>query len=428
VKSAKVFYGWWVVGAAALGLFLSTGSIVVLTFGVFFKAFAQSFHASRGAISLAFTLQALASAVSIPLIGRLVDRFGARSVILAGTAMFALMLMGSEALGAHIASFYVFFVALGAIGGCTSPVGYGVVVSHWFDRRRGLALGCMALGLGLGTIVMPLVAHAIIERFGWRAAYAVFGCAVLIALPIVGTLLVNDPAVKGLRPDGASSPYGREASVAPATVNVEGLSWHRIWHERTFWLMLSAFFLAGASVFGFTVHMPALLTDRGVSAQGSAAAASFVGIGLLLGRFGAGYLLDRFFAPFLAGIFFGGSAIGIALLFVVNTTPGALVAAFLVGTGMGAEVDIIAYLTSRYFGMRALGTAFAVSFAGYVLAGAFGVLAIGATFDLAHSYTLPLAACFAAMLGAVAIIIRLGPYRFGASSAPGSAEQLTANP
>jgi MFS family permease len=279
-----------------------------------------------------------------------------------------------------------------------------------FDRRRGLALGGMATGLGLGAIVVPLIAHIVIERFGWRAAYAIFGCAVLIALPLVATLLVDDPSNKGMTPDGGSSLKNAQVDAK----NVEGLSWHAIWHERTFWWMSLAFFLAGASVFGFTVHMPALLTDRGVSAQGAAAAASFVGVGLLLGRVGAGFLLDRFFAPRLAAIFFGGAALGIALLFVVNTTYMALVAAFLVGLGMGAEVDIIAYLTSRYFGMRALGTAFGVGFASYVIAGAFGVFLIGASFDSTHSYTLPLTVCFIAMLLAMIILVRLGPYRFGA--------------
>ncbi|MDQ6827074.1 MAG: MFS transporter [Candidatus Eremiobacteraeota bacterium] len=404
----KVFYGWWVVAAASVGLWLSTGTIVVLTFGVFFKAFTQNFHTNRTAISLAFTVNTLVAAVSIPVIGRLIDRFGARRVIFIGTAIFGLLLLSSELFGTRIGYLYIFFAGLGIVGGSTSPVGYGVLVSRWFDRRRGLALGLMATGLGLGAIFMPLFAQGLIERFGWRTAYAVFGCAVLLALPVVVTLLVEDPSRKGLEPDGTLLAQGSTETKERST----GLSWHETWHHPTFWLMICAYFLAGASVFGCTVHLPALLTDRGVSARGAAVASSLVGLGLLLGRFGAGYLLDRFFAPRLAALFFGGAALGIALLWAGSSTYVAFLAALLVGMGMGAEVDIIAYLTSRYFGMRALGTAFGVGFGSYVLAGAVGVYLIGAGFDATHSYSIPLAGFFIAMLLAIALLFRLGPYRY----------------
>jgi MFS family permease len=197
----------------------------------------------------------------------------------------------------------------------------------------------------------------------------------------------------------------------------EGLSWRDTWHQPTFWLLICAFFLAGASLFACVLHLPALLADRGVTAQGAAAASSVVGIALLVGRIGAGYLLDRIFAPRLAMLLFGSSAVGIALLSAGSVGKTAMVAAFLVGVGMGAEVDIIAYLMSRYFGLRALGTAFGYGFGSYALAGALGVLLMGAGFDLTHSYTVPLAGFFMAMVLAAGLMTRLGPYRYGAQQA-----------
>jgi MFS family permease len=160
--------------------------------------------------------------------------------------------------------------------------------------------------------------------------------------------------------------------------------------------------------------MPALLTDRGVSPQGAAVASSIVGVALLVGRIGAGYLLDRIFAPRLALLLFGGSAVGIALLSAGSVGKIALVAAFLVGVGVGAEVDIIAYLMGRYFGLRALGTAFGYGFGSYVFGGALGALLMGAGFDLTHSYTVPLAGFFIAMVLAAWLMTRLGPYRYAA--------------
>jgi MFS family permease len=410
----RVFYGWWVVATASLGMCFSTGTIVVLSFGVFFKPLSQYFHAGRAAVSLAFTLHGLVGAACVPLIGRLIDRFGARRVILTGTTIFGLVLLSSGLVGASITYLYLFYVALGLVSGTTSPVPYGVVVSRWFDRQRGLALGLMAFGLGLGAIAMPLVAQRLIAMFGWRATYATFGCAaLLLSLPVVAAFLAEDPRQKGMWPDGIAPTQSAEQDKR----HYEGLSWRDTWHQPTFWLLICAFFLAGASLFACVLHMPALLTDRGVSAQGAAVASSVVGVALLIGRIGAGYLLDRIFAPRLAMLLFGGSAVGIALLSAGSMGKLALVAAFLVGVGMGAEVDIIAYLMSRYFGLRALGTAFGYGFGSYAFAGALGVLLMGAGFDLTHSYTVPLAGFFIAMVLAAGLMTRLGPYRYAAQQA-----------
>jgi MFS family permease len=392
----------------------STGTIVVLSFGVFFKPLSQYFHASRAAVSLAFTLHNLVGAACIPLIGRLIDCFGARRVILTGTTIFGLVLLSGGLVGSSITYLYLFYVALGLVAGTTSPVPYGVVVSRWFDRQRGLALGLMAFGLGLGAIAMPLVAQRLIAMFGWRATYAIFGCAaLLLSLPVVAAFLAEDPRQKGMWPDGIVPTQSAEQDKG----HYEGLSWRDTWHQPTFWLLICAFFLAGASLFACVLHMPALLTDRGVSPQGAAVASSIVGVALLVGRIGAGYLLDRIFAPRLALLLFGGSAVGIALLSAGSVGKIALVAAFLVGVGVGAEVDIIAYLMGRYFGLRALGTAFGYGFGSYVFGGALGALLMGAGFDLTHSYTVPLAGFFIAMVLAAWLMTRLGPYQYAARQA-----------
>ena len=407
-ESSKMFYGWWVVATAALGLCLGAAPIVSFSFGVFFKSLSQDFHASRAAISLAFTLHNLASAVCAPMFGRLIDRFGARRVILPGTVIFGLLLLSSKMLSAEIGYLYLFYASLGVISATVSPVSYGVVISHWFNRHRGLALGLMMLGLGLGAITVPLVAQRLIAIFGWRVAYASFGYAALVlSLPVVTILLKEDPKQKGLLPDGAMPSF-----VAQERKPEEGLSWHDTWHNSTFWLMICAFFLAGASLHACILHLPALLTDRGVSAQDAAVASSIVGLALLIGRVGVGYLLDRFFAPRLAMLFFGSAAVGIALIFAGSAGKIALIAAFLVGLGMGSEADIIAYSVSRYFGLRAFGTAVGYAFGAFVLGGAAGTLLMGAGFDFTHAYTLPLGGFFVAMLLAVALMSRLGPYRY----------------
>jgi MFS family permease len=159
------------------------------------------------------------------------------------------------------------------------------------------------------------------------------------------------------------------------------------------------------------------LTDRGSTAQVAALATSFVGAALLIGRVVSGYLLDRFFGPRIAAVFFGGVAIGIALLWIGNSRELGFAGALLVGLGMGAEVDIIAYLTSRYFGLRAFGEIYGYAFGAFALAGGVGTFLMGAGFDLTGSYRTPLAGFFTATLVAIVLMTQLGPYRYVARRA-----------
>jgi MFS family permease len=227
---------------------------------------------------------------------------------------------------------------------------------------------------------------------------------------MVATFLQNDPSERGLLPDGAEA----TPDSPKQDLKHEGLSWHEIWHSSTFWIMITSFFLAGASVHAGVLHMPALLTDRGLSAERGAVASSVIGLSLIAGRFGAGFLLDRFFAPRVAMLLLGASGVGLGILWAGSAGNLALAAAFLVGFGMGAEADIIAYLFGRYFGLRAFGIAFGHAFGAFMIAGALGTLLMGAAFDWTHSYTVGLGGFCIAMMLAVALLTRLGPYRFAA--------------
>lgn len=407
-RQPRVFYGWIVVATAGFGTFFSAAPIVVFSFAVFLRPLAQSFHTGRGAISLAFTAHNVLAAVSAPLVGRLIDRYGAKRVILPGLATMALILISARAIGTELWQLYLFYLILSPVTVMTTPLPYTWVISRWFDRRRGLALGLMMFGMGLGTIVMPPIAQRLIANFGWRNAFAILGCVVLLfPISVVGALLKEDPKEKGLLPDGETSLNGSRA--AP----LSGMAWGAIWRNQAFWVLNAAFFLAGASVHACILHMAALLGDRGFSAQTAALGSGIVGIAITLGRLASGYLQDRFFAPRVATGVFSLAAAGMALLWTGSAGPVAAAGAFLVGLGMGAETDIIAFLMSRYFGLRALGTAFGFGFATFVFAGGIGALLMGIGFDRTGAYRVPLAGFFLATVIAVLLFACLGPYQFG---------------
>jgi MFS family permease len=404
-QNGKVFYGWWIVLVAGIGLSVSWAPILGFTLGVFLKSLSQEFQWSRAQISLAFTLSSLGLTLSAPVLGWLVDRCGARRVIMSATLLFGVGVLSLSLLSAHLWLLYAIFLFTGAVGSGATPLPYSKVIAQWFDRKRGLALGLAAVGTSVGMLVMPPVAQALISSVGWRSTYVFLGLLALgITLPVVGLFLQETPQLMGLWPDG-------EVSVATTAATKPGLSSRAACHTATFWVLVSAAFLVSTSFVGCLVHLVPLLTDRGVSAQQAALATSIGAGGALLARVGAGYMLDRFFAPYVAVAFFCGSALGIVLLWSGVGGGLVFVAAVLVGLGQGAEFDILPYAISRYFGLRALGEIYGYAFAAITLGGALGPFVMGMSFDATGSYGIALLSFAGASVTAAGLMAGLGPYR-----------------
>ena len=409
-RPPRIFYGWWVVLTAATGLFFGYPPIFVYSFSVFFKSLANNFHASRTSITLAFAAANLMSSIGSPIAGRFADRWGTRNVIVCATSVFGLLLISMLFFSSSLWRVYVIFLCAGLIGGGgAAPVPYGKVISEWFDKKRGLALGLTMIGVGIGAILMPSIAQRLILAFGWRAAYAVLGCAVLIVPTSVVALVMKDsPQKLGLFADGEIS---KQFELKPR-IEQNGVPSRAALNSSTFWLMASALFLVGISVHGCVIHLVPLLTDRGVSPTTAAFVSSVLGVAILFGRVGSGYLLDRLFAPIVAGCFFGAAALGMCLFWAGAGGKMVFVAALLVGLGMGAEVDVIAYMTGRYFGLRSFGEIYGYFFAIYTLSGALGPIVMAEGFDHSGSYRLPLLFFSLGTVAAVALITRLGSYQY----------------
>jgi MFS family permease len=377
---------------------------------VFLKPLIQEFHSNRGAISLAFTLHTTAVAFGLLFAGRLIDRFGPRKVILLSNFMTGLILLSANFCSGRLWQLYLFYLAEGIASCGVAPVAYSKVVSYWFEIRRGLALGIMMSGLGAGAVIMPSTAHYLIARFGWRMTFGFSGAAILlISMPILIVFLKEKPELVGLMPDGG--PYAFTRSNASDANS--GLSFRDAWRTPTLWFVLCAFILVAGSIHGCFAHITAVLADREVPARTAALATSVFGGGLLVGRVASGYLLDRFFAPRVAAVMFGCAAAGMGLLRIAGSPGLAFAAAFCIGLGLGAEVDVMAYLTSRYFGLRSFGAIYGFIFAIFALSAGSGAFLMGASFDATGSYALPLTLfCMATVIGA-ALMLRLGPYRYG---------------
>jgi predicted MFS family arabinose efflux permease len=363
--------GWRVVAAAYFGVMVGFGSLLVFTFGIFLKPLSAEFGWSRESVSTAFGFAALTVAVCSPPLGHLLDRFGPRKIVLPCMAVFGTAFASLSLLTPSLLHLYATFVVIGIVGNGTTQMGYSRAVSTWFDRRRGLALSLVMAGVGTGAMLFPPLAQRLISGYGWRAAYATLGLVVLLlGIPLTALFVREKP---------------RERSAVLHTL--DGVTVAAGLRSRAFWIIVATLFLGSMSVNGAITHLSPLLTDRGISAGTAALAASTLGLASFCGRLFTGYLLDRFFAPRVGLTLLVGTAAGILLLATARSAPLGLLAAALIGFGLGGEADITPYLLTRYFGLRSFSTLYGFTWTAYAIAGAIGPVVMGRAYDATGSYT-----------------------------------------
>src|ERR1700691_6213450 len=179
------YYGWRVVLAACLGVMAGFGSLFVYTFSVFVKPLAAEFGWSREAISSGFAIAAVTLGVVSPALGQWIDRFGPRRIILICMTVYGCAVASLSLLRSGVWQFYVTCFVIGIVGNGAAHLAYSRSISTWFQRRLGTALAFVMVGAGLGAMILPVVAQAIISHFGWRAAYLSLGAlALLLGLPL----------------------------------------------------------------------------------------------------------------------------------------------------------------------------------------------------------------------------------------------------
>ena len=404
---SRIFYGWWNVLASAVGMASCAAVFTGFAFGVFVLPMEEAFGWSRGQISLALTVVTVTNVVVSPVVGALMDRFGVKNVLVPSLLCLGLLIASLSQLTPHLWHFYLTYGLLTLLGAGTLPQSFSRVIVAWFFRSRGLALGLSLAGYGIGATVVPSLAQTLIESFGWRAAYAILGAIVLVlTLPVIAWLMKESPEQLGLRRDGETGPGGGadEAGDEPGMTGAEAA------RTRTYWLIMLSFFLVGIVVPAVLAHLVPMLSDRGIDPAQGAVFMGSIGLGMTVGRVLSGVLMDRFFAPRVVMLFLVGLVVGLVVLIVVETGPLLFVATALIGLAMGAEMSEIAYLCSRYFGVKAFGQIYGLMFSAFMVGGAIGPAALGLYHDRFGDYTaalypLPVMAVLATLL-----IAFLGPY------------------
>ncbi|MGG7518354.1 MFS transporter [Allorhizobium undicola] len=345
---------------ATVGLIFGPSTILLFAFGAFVEPLSRTFGWSKPSILFAATIVSLMIMVISPVQGYLIDRFGARPTVLFSSVAFALGLAGMYFLSGNITAFYVMYALLPLLAIGLWPVSYLRVVSTWYDRRLGLAIGIANGGIGLGAALLPPLITFIILNGSVQWAYVSLGVIVaLIVLPFNAFLLHE-------------APKAREAGQATAAASRASGDFKALVMTREFMVLAFAFFLLGFVNTGLVTNQISLLIDGGLTPQHAALVQATFGIAVLLGRFLTGVLLDYVSAKrLMSAVCVGGAA---ACLIYATGPAGALVfvSAILIGMVYGAEFDVLSYIIKRNFGLAVFGRAYGLIFAVFQLGAALG--------------------------------------------------------
>jgi MFS transporter, OFA family, oxalate/formate antiporter len=390
-----MFYGWLVVAAAFAVTFVGFGC--AYTFTAFVEPLQRDFGASRGSVSLVFSIAGFLYFGLGIVSGPLADRFGSRRLAFAGMVLTGLGLMAASAahsLGEVYAG-YGLGVGLGV--GCAYVPAIGAV-QRWFVRRRGFASGLAVSGIGVGTLVMPPLASLLIETLGWRGAYLTLGTIAIAVGGGLALLLENDPRDRGLGPDGDPPPSG----VQPARPQGAGLS--EAIRSRRFVSLYAACLICSFGVFVPFVHLVPYAGDHGVAPSSAVLLLGVIGIGSTAGRFFLGGLADRMGRQLSLLVMFIGMALALAIWAIAEDFWPLAGFAFAYGVFYGGWVAILPAVVMDYFGGRNVGGIIGILYTSVAFGTLIGPSAAGFAFDLSHSYRLPILAGVGANILAAIIV------------------------
>ena len=406
------FFGWWVVFASAAIIFL-TGGTFFYGFSVLFNPIVNEFGWSRAAVSFAFSLRTEVGGIAAPLVGFLVDRLGARRLMVFGVVTVALgffLISRVQTLWAFYGAIIVIAIGMSAAAG---PVGM-VAIAHWFRRRRGRAMAVMAMGSGSSAVMVVILAW-LVSAFGWRDALVIIAVVQLAVCVPLALSIRNRPEDMGLAPDGdpADDPGENGAAVKPGLAEPEGVTVGQALRTAAFWRIAIALGLGNAGAVAIIVHTVPFLTNSVGLSEGLAAASLTAMILMSLGsRFGVGFLADQIDKRIVMGGAYAMLALGV-LLFATVYQPWQVVLVLpLFGLGWGGIIPVRPALQAEIFGLRSFGAIQGLAFTIATLGALVGPVFAGWMYDQTESYRLAFVLLAAVGFLAVPMILTLkGPGR-----------------
>lgn len=382
-----IFYGWWIVFAAASIVFLSAGTFFY-GFSLLVGPLTEEFGWSRASISIGFSLRTELGGIAAPVVGFAVDRMGVRRITLVGVVIVAVglvMMSRMESLLFFYLAVIVIAIGMSGTGGATASA----VISHWFRRQRGRALGFMTLGGGAGGLFAIIFAW-LVSEFGWRDALVIIAVMDLVLCLPLALSIRNRPGDIGLEADGGAGDLPAPGSDAPRVVTeAPEITTAQALRSSMFWRMALVFGLSNFATTAVIVHQVPFLEEQVGFSETAAAASITVMIAIsIIGRLGFGGAADRFSATVVMAVGLGFTATGLLMFSVITEPWQAVFPLFFFGIGFGSAIPLRSVLQAEHFGLRAFGAIQGMIMTVTTFLAFVGPVMAGFMYDATESYRL----------------------------------------
>ena len=397
----KKFYGWWIVAGTFVTFGLSVG-IPYYNNPFFYDYWQREFNWTRSDITFGFPLAALLTIWVGPL---LIPKFSPRKMIMAGTGLTCIALCGFAIMPGLLSIYYLFWVMYTIGYFFSGPIPHQLMVSHWFRRNRGKAMGIVYVGVGLVGSLGSFLAKPLTEWFGWKSALMILGFMMFLAWPIALFILKDKPTDIGQFPDGDATP--------PAEAALQSRSYSELMKNYAFYLLLLGSLCSIGSIGAVNFHMKFVFLDEGFKVgpevDGAWRTASILILwSSIAGRLSIGWLADKFPKKWVMFASYFLTAATVPLLLAVRPGDPFFYYAFsiLFGFGMGADYMMIPLMAADQFGVNTLARAMAVILPVNTISQTWFPFIVARLRDGYGSYNVAMGTVLAvALLGSVAIML-----------------------
>ena len=395
---------WPLIMATCMGIISSSFVLPYYSIGALLTPVTEEFGWSRAQFQAAILFSSGLGAVTSPLVGWLNDKYGPRRVALPSMIGLSLGLLTASRLQGDLWMLFLAYGMMALLGAGTIPVTWTRAIATSFFKRRGLALGLALTGTGICASVVPHYTVWLTDQLGWRGAY--------VGLALVPLLLAWPMLYFLFRPIDAHSQAENDEPKATAALD-EGLTLGEAIRGYRFWVLLLSILFAYQGFSGIAPNLLPSLTDDGFSREQAASVQSVFGLSIIIGRVVVGYLVDRLWAPGVAAFCLAIPAAGAAMLHGSQSFETAALAAFLIGFAAGAELDLMAFLAARYFGLAHYAKIYSILYATLAVCSGTAPMIFASVYDATGSYDLGYEVAAGLFMVSVLLILLLGRYPRG---------------
>jgi MFS family permease len=386
-QKAKPFLGWKMVLVAFSIDFVAVG-FFFYSYGVFFKAIAEDFGGSRLGVAIGLTVTNAVGAIAAPYVGRALDKYPLRNVMGIGALFMAFGFLGLSFVQNELQFYLVLGLFIGFGASSMGNLATSKLVTNWFDKRRGTALGIAAAGVSLSGVIMPYISAELIENFGWRQGFLVYSAfTFLVVVPLIFRLVISRPEDVGLRPDGAMPIKFDDGSILPPVEkSPPKMRLLELFKEHNFRMIVLTFSLLFCSMSATLTHMIPRLTDFGYTlVEASLVMSLCAGFGVV-GKLSFGWLSDRLSVRKVMAIVILLQFTGQYLMFSSLDYLTFAIGASMFGYGVGGVVPMHGAVVGKTFGRDRFGAVLGLMRPAMFPIQILGVPFAGWIFDVTGSY------------------------------------------